>query len=131
MNKDLIKNFVEKFVKFYEVMELQDIDFFDCNFSAIAVWNDVHDEDNFVKFYWKIVFNDEEIIDLLQIIDYLHNNNLTEFDKILVSNKDLKEVFLSKGWTSDKFDKTSENFHKIEMPMVEEGEIVGCFYLHQ
>lgn len=131
MDKDLIIKFVEKFVKFYDVIELQDISFFDCNLMAIAVWNDVLDEDNFVKFYWKIIYRDDEIVDLIEIIGYIQDNNLAEFDKILISNIDLKEVFLNKGWTSDKFDITSENLYKIEMPMVEEGEVVGCFYLHQ
>ena len=90
-------------------------------------WEEDDDEQDF---RWCNYFNDEALVILKDICDFIVEQKLNDNDKILVEEKTLKKKLIQASWSSDKAEKGIECLMLINIRMIDEGEETDSFFLH-
>lgn len=119
-------------LKFYEVVEVKNIKYEkDCVYGS-AIWNDITDEQNSQNFIWKININDERIITVKILMDYIYQNQKFRNDKILISDDEIVDIFKKENWDEKIIKQTISDMYNLEINMIDdEGNLNDAFYLHQ
>jgi len=90
-------------------------------------WKDTKE---FQEFSWLQSFKLNEILRIKILINYLIDNKLIKGDRIIKTEKDLKELLIQIGWNEDDINKMIEELLSIEIKMIDEGEETDSFFLH-
>lgn len=97
--------------------------------NLIGTLNWINEEDT-QDFKWYNIFNDETLIILKEICDYIKNNGLNDNDKIIITENDLRNKLKASSWTNSKIEKGIDSIMSISVKMVDEGEETDSFFLH-
>jgi hypothetical protein len=88
------------------------------------------DEEDIQDFKWYNIFNDETLIILKEICDFIKSNGLNDNDKIIITEKDLRNKLKASSWTNNEIEKGIDSIMSISVKMVDEGEETDSFFLH-
>lgn len=88
------------------------------------------DEEDMQDFRWSNFFNDESLVLLKHICDFILENKLNDNDRILIPETKLKHKLLKSGWNPDKIEKGIECLMVVNIRMVDDGEETDSFFIH-
>ncbi|MDR0467986.1 MAG: hypothetical protein LBG67_03960 [Campylobacteraceae bacterium] len=131
MQNNIQLQLINSILRFYEVDEITDIYYKNNSIYGTAVWRDIPNEVNLQKFVWKICLDNEKIKRVITILDHIFDNKKFYHDKILISDDEIKEIFLRKNWDIDTIEQTINNLYNIDIRMIDDEEETDSFFLHQ
>ncbi|HBT74163.1 MAG TPA: hypothetical protein DEB37_18560 [Lysinibacillus sp.] len=127
----VVKSFIEVFLAFYGVNELQNVKISKGSISGEAIWNDEPAEDNSQKFCWKINLSTEEIEKMKSILKFIFERKLFHHDKISINEESLIKKLVSRGWSINNAKKTLDNIFETSIDMIDDaGKKEDAFFLH-
>lgn len=127
----VVKSFIEVFLAFYGVNELQNVKISKGSISGEAIWNDEPAEDNSQKFCWKINLSTEEIEKMKSILEFIFERKLFHHDKISINEESLIKKLVSRGWSINNAKKTLDNIFETSIDMIDDaGKKEDAFFLH-
>ncbi|MBU8884066.1 hypothetical protein KSK37_13310 [Kaistella sp. DKR-2] len=127
----VVKSFIEVFLAFYGVNELQNVKISKGSISGEAIWNDEPAEDNSQKFCWKINLSTEEIENMKSILEFIFERKLFHHDKISINEESLIKKLVSRGWSINNAKKTLDNIFETSIDMIDDaGKKEDAFFLH-
>jgi len=82
------------------------------------------------KIKWENNLNLNEIDILINLCEYLKENQLIKTDKILLNPPELINSLIKEGWEKDDALKAIKNLTEIEVKMIDDNEETDSFFIH-
>ncbi|MGP1500521.1 hypothetical protein [Bergeyella cardium] len=122
---------IKTILQFYSVSQITDIKVIDNKIFGRAIWEDIPNNFDYQDFVLQNLLSDKEASDIIEMLDFIYNNNMFDHDKILAEDKIISKYFQTK-WDTNRIRNTIENLYNIEIDMIDEnGDLNDAFYLHQ
>lgn len=94
-------------------------------------WEDEEFKPDYCQdFYWDAKIDLDELKYFKKILDFVYENKLNDNDKIMISEKELKDSLLELGWNQIEIDKYFDKFFFFEINMVDDGKLTDTWFFH-
>ena len=123
IKEEALKSFFNLFNAQVKIINWESVN----NVIGILTW--VNEEDT-QEFKWYNILNDETLIILKDICDFIKENSLNDNDRIIISENILRNKLKKKGWNNNKIEKGIEGLMSISIKMIDDGEETDTFLLH-
>lgn len=126
MNKRGVKIFLTSFFSLFKAY-MKEYLIEDNKVLGVVGWQNEEDEQ---PFSWLIVFDEDLLLKIALLCEFLMQHNLIQGDKIVIPLSELKLLLQNNGWNENEAEKMIYLLCSVRIKMIDNGEETDSFLVH-
>jgi len=127
MQNTVVDNFLKSFFRLHDAI-IKENEYEKQVVIGHVFWLD--DVEDTQAFRWHIEVNENEVIKMRLLCDFLFDKNLVDGDRIIISEPELIENLKSAHWNIKNIKSAINALMSTEVKMLDDGEETDSFFIH-
>ncbi len=122
-------DFLNKYLKLFNAFTIES-NYQNGVVSGKIRWYDDDDDDEPQEFVWTNDLDNSTLLKLIQIVNYLRDNNLVNGDKFILTEEELIKKMSKDGFKKTDIRSNIDRLLDVEIKYIDNGKTTDSLYLH-